>query len=112
VNPIEKLKGEQLSAVTFVHDYVQLHFDGPLMNVYAPVTVCAGGRSDSSGGSEFRNAICAQIAKEIASTEWGDESHLKLSFTDKSSISISLNPSDYSGPEALYFHGYDQTLVI
>ena len=35
----EELRGEQLSAVTFVQDYLQLWFDGPGINVTNPLTV-------------------------------------------------------------------------
>ena len=112
VNLIEKLKGERLSSVTFVQYYIQLHFDGPVMNVFTPLTVCAGGRKERSWSLEFRNILCAQIAKKVKSVEYEDKMYLKLGFTDESFISISLVPDDYVGPEAVYFIGYDETIAI
>jgi len=40
---LQMLIGEQLSAVTFVQDYVQLHFDGPRLTVFSHAVVMRGG---------------------------------------------------------------------
>tara|TARA_R110000823_G_scaffold216426_1_gene345983 strand:+ start:820 stop:1155 length:336 start_codon:yes stop_codon:yes gene_type:complete len=111
VSPIEKLKGEQLSAVTFVQDYLQLHFDGPLLNVYSPLTISSGENKETSWSPNFRNALCAQIAKQVTQVELA-ETYLRLTFSDQSSVSISLAENDYTGPEAVYFNGYNETVVI
>ena len=36
-----------------------------------------------------------------------DQLHLMIAFDDGSAISISLVPDDYRGPEAVYYHGFD-----
>ena len=36
---LDEIAGAQLSAITFVMDYYQFHFDGPVFNVLTPVTV-------------------------------------------------------------------------
>ena len=57
----EQLRGEQLSAVTFVQDYLQLWFDGPGINVTNPLTVHAGRLSVTSWQPGFRDALCIRF---------------------------------------------------
>jgi RHS repeat-associated protein len=45
------LEGRMLSSVEFVHDYVQLWFDGPCLSVNAPFTILAQGIGCSKGDS-------------------------------------------------------------
>jgi hypothetical protein len=41
---LQMLIGEQLSAVTFVQDYLQLHFDSPRLTVFSHAVVMHGAR--------------------------------------------------------------------
>ena len=66
-DPFKQLEGEQLGAVTFVQDYLQLDFDGRGFSVFMPVSVEAGGATIRSGDPQFRNALCGQIAKLVRS---------------------------------------------
>ena len=50
----EELISEELAAVTFVRDYVQLQFGSPpTLNAYTPVTVRSQGTASRSGDSFF-----------------------------------------------------------
>ena len=102
----EQLRGEQLSAVTFVQDYLQLWFDGPGINVTNPLTVQTGQASVTSWQPGFRDALCSQIAKIIAAVECRDGEAFIIRFEDGSQLSISLRKQDYTTPEALYAHGF------
>lgn len=108
----QQLEGEQLAAVTFVQDYIQLHFDGPCINVYAPIVVEIAGAAIRSGELEFRNALCEQIAKTIQSVFWKETEALRLTFADGSRIVVSLRAGDYPGPEALYAHGFGEAPAV
>src|SRR5882672_7542795 len=88
----EQLRGEQLSAVTFVQDYLQLWFDGPGFNVLNPVTVYVEDQSARSWDDQFRNKLCSQIAKTVASVTVHEGTALKITFADGSVIEISLRP--------------------
>ena len=103
----QQLQGEQLSAVTFVQDYLQLWFDGPVINVTNPLTVQTPGMSITSWQPGFRDAICSQIAKTVASVEFVEGEEFVISFSDKSRLSVSLRKQDYSPTgEAIYAHGF------
>ena len=102
----EQLRGEQLSAVTFVQDYLQLWFDGPGINVMNPLTVSSGQTSVTSWQPGFRDALCAQIAKIITSVEIRDGEAFVIRFEDDSHVSVSLREQDYTSPEAIYAHGF------
>jgi hypothetical protein len=108
----KQLQGEQLSSVTFVQDYIQLHFDGPDINVYMPMTVETGETAVRSGDIQFRSALCGQIAKIVQSVSFQESEALTLTFVDGSQIAISLRPDDYSGPEAIYAHGFRDAPMI
>ena len=44
ISPLQIIVGEKLSSVTFVMDYVQLGFDGPLLTAYSGPEVSFGGK--------------------------------------------------------------------
>lgn len=103
---LDQLVGEQLSAVTFVQDYLQLWFDGPGLNITNPLTVSSEDGQIASWEEGFRDLLCGQIAKIVSSVVWTEGEAIEIVFTDKSSLSVSLRPDDYRGPEAIYGHGF------
>ena len=103
---LDELCGEQLSAVTFVQGYLQLWFDGPCINVTNPLTVLADAINVTSWHPGFRDALCSQIAKTIASVQLRTNEALTIRFTDGSVVSVSLLPEAYTSPEAIYAHGF------
>jgi hypothetical protein len=102
----EQLRGEQLSAVTFVQNYLQLWFDGPGINVTNPLTVQTAQALVTSWEPGFRDALCSQIAKIVAAVECRPGDAFVIRFEDGSQLSISLREQDYTTPEALYAHGF------
>jgi hypothetical protein len=104
-DPLQDIVGQNLSAVVFVQDYVQLLFDGPQMNIMTPLTVGSGASVTRSEEVAFRNALCAQIAKRVASVSAERGVAVTITFSDDSTISISLKEVDYPGPEAVLVRG-------
>lgn len=104
--------GEKLSAITFVMDYWQLQFDGPIVNALTRVQVSADGSVLRDGDDQFRNLICGQIGKIVAEVAIANSNSFTITFEDRSSISVSLKAEDYVGPEAVVFYGTSQTAVI
>jgi hypothetical protein len=102
----DELHGVQLSAVTFVHDYLQLWFDGSGINVTNPLTVQAASAKTTSWQPGFRDALCAQITKVVASSELRPNDAFIIRFTDGSLVSVSLRPEDYTSAEAIFAHGF------
>lgn len=102
----EQLRGQQLSSVTFVKDYLQLWFDGPGINVTNPLTVMTPVQTITSWSPGFRDLLCEQIAKVVSNVERRSGEALAISFEDGSAMSISLRAQDYRSPEAYHAHGF------
>ncbi len=111
-DPLSQLVDRQLSSVEFVHDYVQLRFDGPALTVLSPIGVRTGSAVVRSGEDQFRNALCGQIAKVVRDVALLPEEELTVQFADGSRIEISLRAVDYTGPEAVTCCGLDGTALM
>ncbi|SCU75045.1 conserved hypothetical protein [Cupriavidus necator] len=97
---LHRLEGHELGAVTFVRDYIQLHFEGPLLNAYVWPVVVAGNERYSPGMREYRDELCARIGCMVSlAIEAKDV--VAISFSDGSLMEISLRNEDRSGPEAI-----------
>jgi hypothetical protein len=99
-SPLQRLVGEKLSSVTFVMDYVQLRFDGPLLTAYTGPDVTFGGKVFAWGKPGFRDALCERIGAIVRQAEVVNDDAIRLRFSDGGVISISLKSEDYVGPEA------------
>ncbi len=111
-NPIEQrddhleliaIEGEQLSAVTFVQDYVQLHFDGPMITAITRPVVVAGDASFDFGAPGYRDGLCDLIAKNVARAYVRPGDRLQIDFKDRASLIVSLKPEAYCAAEAVIF---------
>ena len=111
-NPLQLIIGEELSAVVFVRDYVQLQFDGPGLTAINDPTVVVGGRAYTTTTAGYRDALCGQIGHSVVSAEVASDMEITIEFDDGSTISISLREQDYLyGPEAAVFHHGKNTWV-
>ena len=96
------LIGEQLSAIVFVMDYLQLQFDDYLLSIMTPLTV-SDENYYSLGDSGYRDALCRRIAQKVTSTVLAED-YLDIIFADHAGFRISLKDEDYAGAEAINFH--------
>ncbi|RZU40897.1 hypothetical protein [Edaphobacter modestus] len=92
--------GEELVAVEFVQDFLQLRFNGPLLTLYAWPHILLSEFSIAYGEPEYRNALCSLIGEKVeeAALEEGDS--LTLKFENDTVIALSLREEDLDGPEA------------
>ena len=92
--------GDELKAVEFVEDFLQLRFDGPLLTLYAWPHVLLADFSVAYGEPEYRNALCAQIGEKVvqASLEEGDA--LTIEFESGTVFGLSLREEDLDGPDS------------
>lgn len=97
---IKCLVGAQLAAVTFVRDYLQFSFDGPILNAYVWPTVCVDSSTYTIKSDGYRDELCKRINHDIVSAYVEQGKKLAMAFDDGSSIYISLLDDDRSGPEA------------
>ena len=99
---LSRIVGEQLSAVVFVQDYLQLQFDGPTLTLLTPISV-----RSSSGGvvtereAGWRDTLCAQITCIVQAIRIAD-GDLIVDFDDGSAICVSIRPEDYRCAEAVH----------
>lgn len=98
----------RLTGVSFVLNYIQLQFDPPpTVNALTPVAVRSAGLHSIQGEETFRNLLCDQVLKTVASVRLHQEEALTFEFVDGSEISVSLHPSDYVSAEAVNIYGKD-----
>jgi hypothetical protein len=106
------LDGETLESVTFVADYWQLRFGNSTISPLTRIEVRASGSVVRSGDDQFRNRLCEQMGKVVESFELTPSVASVITFEDGSEIWISLDPSDYRGPEALQISGPGHWLLV
>lgn len=97
---VSAIIGEELVAVEFVQEYLQLRFAAPLFVLYAWPHVLFPDFSVAYGEPEYRNALCAQIGDKVvaASLEEGDA--LTIEFENGTVFGLSLREEDLEGPES------------
>ena len=100
---LREIAGQELSAVEFVTDYLQLRFDGPLLTLYEWPSVLLSEFSVSFGEPGYRDALCAQIGETVedATLEEGDS--LTVRFESGVVLAVSLREEDMAGPEGGVF---------
>ena len=96
---ISGIVGEELSAVEFVHDYLQLRFDGPLLTLYEWPHVLLSDYSVAFGEPEYRNALCAQIGETVDEATLEEDDSLTIKFENDTVFALSLREEDLEGPE-------------
>jgi hypothetical protein len=102
---LDEIVGASLSAITFVMDYYQFQFDGPMLNVLTSVTVDSESGRAVTGDDQFRNLVCGQIGKIVRAVTVREGEAIVVTFEDGSEVRFSLKESDYPGPEAVIFYG-------
>jgi hypothetical protein len=106
----QAIVGEKLSAVVFILDYWQFQFDGPSISALTRIEVCEAAATTRDGDDQFRNRLCSLIGKIVGRVSFNSDA-LTVTFTDETSLSISLRWADYRGPEAAIFHSADQKTI-
>ena len=109
LNPIV---GEKLSAVTFVADYLQLHFDGPVLTSVTHPRVVIDGKSYSWDSPCYKDKVCKLIFKSVIRTKIVPEKYVRIDFERGNRIEISIRPEDYVAGEALWFDANGEHWVV
>jgi len=97
------LEGQQLSAVTFVQDYVQLHFDGPMITAITRPIVVAGDGSRAFGAPGYRDQLCGLISESVTIAYVRVGECLQIDFRNSMSLVVSLKSDAYRAAEAVIF---------
>ena len=97
---ISEIIGEELNAVEFVQDYLQLRFDTPALTFYAWPHVLLSEFSIAFGEPEYRNALCSLIGEAVATATLDEESALTIEFANGVVLGLSLREEDLDGPDS------------
>jgi hypothetical protein len=100
---LQMLIGEQLSAVTFVQDYLQLHFDGPRLTVFSHPVIRFGDRTFYGGKPGFRDALCNNITKKVTEVRVAYGEIISIRFADDATINIPLQEAGSLDGESVNF---------
>ncbi len=111
-DPLQDIVGSDLTAVTFILNYVQLQFDGRTISALTPITTRAAGVIATSGDSEFPSVLVGQISKRVATATAEKGKAVTIAFDDGSQIELSLKEHDYPGPEAVIVQGKGSRLSV
>ena len=89
--------------MSFVRDYVEFHFDGPVLRVFAgPILATEAGRWHFPGPGS-RDALCSLIGRVVREVVVQDAVSIELRFQGGERLSIPLDSASRVGPEAAHF---------
>ncbi len=97
---ISAIEGEELKAVEFVEDFLQLRFGGPLLKLYDWPHVLLPDFSVAFGEPEYRNALCAQIGEMVTTATLNEDDALTIELGNGVVFGLSLREEDVDGPES------------
>ena len=95
---LASLVGDELSAICFVRDYVELHFDGPVLRLMGSVSLNRDDRDMKLGADdEFFGAIHKAIGRTLVAVGQSDKA-LSVTFDDRLRIcsSAGTNGCEYA----------------
>jgi hypothetical protein len=97
---ISAIEGEELKAVEFVEDYLQLRFGESLLKLYHWPYVMLADFSVAFGEPEYRNALCAQIGEQVSTATLEEDDALTIELANGVVLGLSLREEDLDGPES------------
>jgi hypothetical protein len=106
---LEDVIGEEVSGVAFVRDYVELHFDSPILGLLQKATIRSDGHEAVWPGACSRDMLCGLIGKAVASVVASSET-ISIVLADGSEVGCSQ-----SGAHAEFAHfvpGIDEPIQV
>lgn len=100
---LAQIIGQRMSAVSFVHDYVEVHFDGKILrSLTNPRVVSSRGQlTFPEPGS--RDALCELIGKSVVNVIVQAPEYIEVRFGASAFVRIPLSNPERIGPEAAHF---------
>lgn len=100
---ISMLVGRLVSAVSFVMDYVEFHFDGPILRSLSNPTLAFRRNEWTFLAPGSRDALCSIIGTKVEAVEVESQSSILVRFDSGHVITVPLDPGSRVGPEAAHF---------
>jgi hypothetical protein len=110
LNPFLAIVGEQLSAVCFVQDYLQLEFDGYKLTTYTtPMVVIGDSTCIAYNQENYKNLLCDFLAKKVRDITYAETEFVEIFFdTSTHSIKVMLNPFS----DNIYYSDYEEKWFV
>lgn len=102
VTDIHELVEEEISTVAFVRDYVEFHFDGPVLSSISNPSVFIEGVEYRFPEPGSREALCRVIGSEVSTLNLQEGKALELTTNNNLRIKIPLDPESFRGDEAMH----------
>lgn len=111
---ITEIIGKPMSAVSFVQDYIEFHFDGCVLRAFTQPLVITDSKRFVVPERDSRDALCELIGKTVVNVMARDQGQIDVRFHDGSLVSIPLDVSNRQElPEAAHFvPGENQPIEI
>ena len=100
---LEDMIGEEVNGVCFVMDYVEFHFNGPILRALSTTTLSGPTGSWSFPGPGSRDALCSTIGSVVTDVEIVDGVEIRLVLDNSEALTVDLRESARSSPEAAHF---------
>lgn len=98
-----KVKGQKLTAVQFIRDYVQFAFEsenlGVGLSAYSRPTIRVAGHELDWSSPLFRHELCLRINRTVVDT-WVDEQRISIGFDDGGLLIVPIRGNDSEGLES------------
>jgi hypothetical protein len=108
---VESLTGEELSGVNFVRDYVEFHFDGPVLRALVNPRLELDGTVVSFPDQGSRDLLCALIGRTVQSVDARDGDCIRLAFVGGGILTIPFDDASHIGREGAHFQS-DRTAPV
>lgn len=99
-NPFDVLIGEEINAVCFVMDYVEVHFNGPILRALANPTLEFERERHEFPLPGSRDALCSLIGSEAQAFEVEEDLRFRMLTRAGHVLSVPLSQEARVGPEA------------
>jgi hypothetical protein len=103
---------EALSQVVFIHDYIQLIFQGEGFSLYSRVALAKQGREILQGSDGFADEITRLIGQRVSAAGATNRSKLEMQFEGGSVVWILHGQENERGQEAFQYSNCDGVIVV
>ena len=90
-----------LTQVVFIHDYLQLVFEGECFTIYNRASLQTPAGETKQGDPGFADGLVALLGSQVVSCE--TEPVLRLRFESGAEVVVSMAEADANGPEAFQY---------
>lgn len=104
--PFDDVIGNELAAVTFVRDYLQLSFDSPPLTLWVWPRIHREETVLRRGDAGYAESLIALIGRRLVAADELLDLGLTLDFEERTRLTIPLDGTDCNGPEVAMFDGH------